>query len=306
MTKNKFSLAIHGGAGASSPQLSIQHKIVLNSMKTILEEGRHILERGGIALDAVTRCVEMLENDPLYNAGHGAIHNKENEYELDAAIMDGKTLALGSIGAARNIRNPVHLARAVMERTEHVMIVGQGAVDFAKKQNIPIEADNYFKSAHEKVDQIIEESHGTVGAVAYDIHGNLAAATSTGGWTTKIPGRIGDTPIIGAGTFADNNSCAVSCTGCGEDFIRTTIAARMACAIEYKELSAQDAAEQGLADLIIKAKGYGGFILIDKNGNVACAQSSGLLRHGWIEHGGPVNVAMKASIINQTETMVES
>lgn len=301
MTGNKFSLAIHGGAGRpATGKPTVPHKTVLESMRRILETGRVLLDNGGTALDTVIHCVESLENDPLYNAGHGAIANKNGEYELDAAVMDGKTLDAGSIAAVKNIRNPVKLAADVMKYTNHVMLTGEGALEFARNRGIEIESHEYFKSAHDKLQRMIED-HGTVGAVAYDKQGNLAAATSTGGWTAKMPGRIGDTPIIGAGTFADNASCAVSCTGRGEDFIRTTIAARMACTIEYTGVAAREAAERGIADLVAKAKGYGGFILIDKNGNVACAQSSALLRHGWIEHGGPAHVAMEAAILKQIE-----
>lgn len=301
MKRAPFSLAIHGGAG--TPKKDAHYDQVLASLHNTLEQGRAVLEKGGSAFETVMHCVEIMENDPLYNAGCGAMANQNGEYELDAAIMDGKTLDIGSVAAVKNVKNPIKLAAEVLSNTDHVMLTGEGALDFARKQHIVIESDDYFKAAHKQQNRLAEESHGTVGAVAYDLNGHLAAATSTGGWSRKMPGRVGDTPIIGAGTFADDQSCAVSCTGQGEDFIRTTIASRMACAIEYKGVSAAEAARQGIEDLVEKACGYGGFILIDKHGHVACAQSSATLRHGWIEHGGKTKTGLQAPILHRAKPL---
>lgn len=298
-----FSLAIHGGAGRFSRAQDVVEVNVFNSMTEVLEAGRDILARGGMAVDAVEACVRMLEDDPLYNAGYGAIHNRDGVFELDAAIMDGSTLDVGAVMAVRSIRNPVSLARKVMDDTPHVMLAGEGALAFAKETGEKIERITYFRKGRDAIPRPEPESenpaddeHGTVGAVARDIYGNLAAATSTGGWTTKMPGRVGDTPIIGGGTFADNASCAVSCTGKGEDFIRTVIAHRMAALIELRRLDTTDAATVALGDLVEKAQGYGGFISIGKDGAVAVTQSSDYIRHGWIEHGGETVVGLQAPI----------
>lgn len=292
-----YSLAIHGGAGSHAENPEKLTPFILASMEHILESGRAILEQGGSALEAVRHCVRMLEDDPLYNAGHGAIANEDGHYELDAAIMDGKTLKAGTVAAVRNVKNPVDLATLIKDQTRHVMLVGGNAEIFARAHDIVFESDTYFQDAARKVAQLHTEEHGTVGAVARDKDGNLAAATSTGGWDEKIPGRVGDTPIIGAGTWADNLSCAISCTGHGETFIRTALSKHMAVLIEETGLEAAQAARRGIDYLVSRTNGEGGFIIIDKNGKVSSAQSSTILRHGWIENGGPVYTAMTAPIV---------
>ncbi len=297
-SQKSFSLAIHGGAGENVDKIRALEKESKESMAHVLEEGRKILAAGGTALDTVTLCVKLLEDNPLFSAGYGAAANAEGEFELDAAIMDGKTLEAGSVAAVLNIRNPVDLARLVMEKTEHIMLSGIGAGDFAKAHDIAMVTPEYFKEAHEKVPHMIERNkkHGTVGAVARDINGNLAAATSTGGWDAKMPGRIGDSPIIGAGCFADNDSGAVSCTGIGEDFMRTVLAAHIGFLIERCGLSAIDAAQEAINYLVKKVNGDGGFILVDKDGAVAIAQSSKVMRTGWIENGGETHTTLQPKI----------
>jgi beta-aspartyl-peptidase (threonine type) len=297
-----FSLMIHGGAGSASGKVERAAARLKDSMTRVLEEGRRVLEHGGSALEAVQRCVVLLEDDPLFNAGRGAIPNRDGNFELDAAIMDGAELKAGAVAAVRNIRNPITLARLVMEKTPHVLLAAEGAAAFAKEHHIAIESDEYFREGRRVAEDAGEDdydrakAHGTVGAVAFDKNGNLAAATSTGGWTAKMPGRIGDTPILGAGTYADNRSCALSCTGRGEDFMRTRLAAHAASAAELLGLNANDAAKRAIHYLKGRVNGSGGFILIDREGNCAAAQTTELMRHGWIQHGGPAHASLEAAI----------
>jgi beta-aspartyl-peptidase (threonine type) len=302
MSAANFSLMIHGGAGGASRRVARAEGRLRDSMARVLEEGRGTLANGGSALDAVQRCVMLLEDDPLFNAGCGAIPNHDGAFELDAAIMDGADLAAGAVAAARNIRNPVALARRVMQETPHVLLSGEGALAFAREQGVEIAPDSYFREGRRIAEEAGEDdgdraaAHGTVGAVAFDLDGNLAAATSTGGWTAKMPGRIGDTPIPGAGTYADNRACALSCTGRGEDFLRTRLAAHAASAAELLSLEAPAIAERAIHYLAGRVKGSGAFILIDRSGTCAAAQTTDLLRHGWIEHGGEAHISMKAKI----------
>jgi beta-aspartyl-peptidase (threonine type) len=285
-----FSLMIHGGAGMK-PE-SIDEAVITRSLRDVLEQGRTLLSTGGHALDAVALCVRLLEDDPLYNAGRGAIANAAGDYELDAAIMDGKTLKAGAVAGVRYIRNPVDLARMVMDHTPHVLLAGSGAEDFARAQNVPIVGKTYFSAVRPAHD--LSETHGTVGAVAWDSAGNLAAATSTGGWTAKMPGRIGDTPLIGSGTYADNAACAISCTGHGELFIRAAISSYAAFAAERGDAAGQAIADAAIERLVARLNGNGGVITIDKKGRTGVAQSSLFMRYGLIEHGGESLAAVKS------------
>lgn len=295
---SSFSLAIHGGAGGNPKKAAKSETAVRQALHEILEEGRAVLARGGSALDAVTLCVGLLEDCPLFNAGCGAVANSDGKYELDASVMDGKTLKAGAVAAVMNVKNPVDLARLVMQKTPHVLLSGKGAVDFGKASGVEMVTQRYFKAAAEKAQHMIDESkkYGTVGAVARDSKGNLAAATSTGGWKAKMPGRIGDTPLIGAGNFADNASAAVSCTGCGEHFIRTALSAYIAFLVEHEKLSAGKAARKAIRRIADKVDGEGAFIMVDKDGGVAVAQSTEIMRAGWIEHGGPTHTTLRAPI----------
>ncbi|MCB9991071.1 MAG: isoaspartyl peptidase/L-asparaginase [Rhodospirillales bacterium] len=302
-SQNSFSLAIHGGAGGVYSKVRKQEKLIYDHLETVLEAGRTLLAKGGSALDTVNLCVRMLEDDPLFNAGCGAVANAAGRYELDASIMDGKTLQAGAVAAVVNVKNPVDLARLVMKKTPHVLLCGPGAIDFAKAQDVPTVTQRYFKSAETKVKDLVDKSskHGTVGAVARDIKSNVAAATSTGGYDKKMPGRIGDSPLIGAGNYADNASGAISCTGIGEHFIRTGAAAYAAFLIEHDGLNAQQAAQKTINRLKEKVKADGAFILVDKDGNVAIAQNATVMRCGWIEHNGPALTTLQAPIRAQSQ-----
>lgn len=285
---SKYAIAIHGGAGTILKSTMTPEKEVAytQAMQDAINAGETILKNGGAALDAVELAIVSLENNPLFNAGKGSVFTKTGKHEMDACIMNGKDLTAGAVAGVSNIKNPISLSRAVMEKSEHVFLAGLGALDFAKKINAKFEDDDYFfvqmrydqlQMALKNDNMILdhtedtfetgEKKFGTVGAVAIDIHGNLAAGTSTGGMTNKNYGRVGDTPMVGAGTYA-NNTCAVSCTGHGEFFIRSVVAYDISCLMEYKGLSLKEACDIVVMDKLVKIGGEGGLIAIDKNGNV--------------------------------------
>ncbi|MGZ4099599.1 MAG: isoaspartyl peptidase/L-asparaginase family protein [Bacteroidia bacterium] len=284
----KFGIAMHGGAGTilkleMNPE---KEAMYTDALKEAVLVGDAILEKGGLAIDAVEAVVKKLEDHPLFNAGKGSVFTHEGKNEMDASIMDGRTLKAGAISGVRNVRNPIQLARTVMDHTEHVFLSGSGAVDFAREMGIQFENDDYFyvqyrydqlqraREAdtivldHTTMKGIDEKRIGTVGAVALDIFGNLAAGTSTGGMTNKKHGRIGDSPIIGAGTYANNKTCAVSCTGHGEYFIRSVVAYDVSCLMEYKGYSLKQACDYVIKDKLKKLGGEGGLIAIDSVGNI--------------------------------------
>ncbi len=286
--KAEFGLVVHGGAGYINPKTFSEEKKnqYISKLKEATAKGSAILSNGGTALDAVESVINILEDSPLFNAGKGAVFTAEGTNELDASIMDGKTLNAGAVAGVKHIKNPISLARLVMEKSPHVMLSGEGAETFAKEQGIKLVDNKYFFTQdrwnyYEKVKrermkkesaEIVfnpEQKFGTVGCVALDKNGNLAAATSTGGMTFKRFGRIGDSPIIGAGTYANNNTCAVSCTGHGEFFIRNVVAYDISALMEYKNLTLKNAAEKVVLDKLVKAGGDGGIIAIDKYGNIA-------------------------------------
>ncbi len=293
MSEQTFSLALHGGAGTilrstMTPELQSRYE---SGLKAALDAGYAILENGGAALDAVETAVKSLEDFPLFNAGRGAVFTYEGAHELDAAIMDGRNLGCGAVAGARGIANPVSLARAVMERSEHVLLAGEGAVAFAKAQGFEILAEDYFYTAqrYEQLQEAIaagkmqldhsEKKFGTVGAVARDAQGNLAAATSTGGMTAKRWGRVGDSPIIGAGTWASNETCAVSCTGHGEFFIKAVVGHDIDCLMRYKGLTLMEACDLVVMDKLVKLGGEGGLVAVDSAGNIAMPfNSEGMYR----------------------------
>jgi beta-aspartyl-peptidase (threonine type) len=280
---NKFAIAIHGGAGTILRSTLTPEKEALykKGLSLAILSGEHILKDGGPALDAVEAAIRTLEDNPLFNAGKGAVFNNEGKNEMDASIMDGKNLAAGAVAGVRNIKNPIHLARTVMEKSGHVFLAGLGAMEFAEKNNIEFAPDHYFYT-QERYDQLLsaqkddriildhnsEKKFGTVGAVALDIHGNLAAGTSTGGMTNKKFGRVGDSPVIGAGTYANNKTCAISCTGYGEYFIRSVAAYDLSCLMEYKGLSLKQACNLLVYEKLVKIGGEGGLIVIDAKGNI--------------------------------------
>ncbi|MDC8005895.1 isoaspartyl peptidase/L-asparaginase [Aureisphaera galaxeae] len=282
----KFSIAIHGGAGTlvkgqMTEELETRYKADLS---TALKAGYRALEQGKSALDAVEIAVNELEDSPLFNAGKGSVFTAQGTHEMDAAIMDGNNLEAGAVSLITGIKNPVTLARDVMEKSYHVFLAGDGAMRFAKDLGYALENPEYFYDAFRyeqwqeirdtddfQLDHSVkkESKFGTVGAVALDVHGNLAAATSTGGMTNKKWGRVGDSPMIGAGNYANNKTCAVSCTGSGEFFIRGVVAYDVSCLMEYKGLSLEQAASEVIQKRILEIGGDGGLIAVDTQGNVA-------------------------------------
>lgn len=297
-----FSLVIHGGAGTilkedMTPELE---KAYMEGLDEALRAGFAVLEEGGTATNAVKAAVVVLEDNLLFNAGRGSVFTKKGVQEMDAAIMDGKSLAAGSVAGVRNVRNPIELAAEVMQNSNHVFLSGKGANDFAIKQGVKLEPDEYFFSqfrydqwkqirdsdnysldhTHQGLEELMKDKKfGTVGAVACDGFGNIAAATSTGGMTNKKYGRIGDSPLIGAGTYANNNTCAISCTGHGEIFIRAVAAYDVSCLMEYKGLSLQEAMQEVVMRKLVDMEGEGGMIGVDADGNTAMVfNSAGMYR----------------------------
>lgn len=281
----KTAIAIHGGAGTIAPhlltpQLEIDYR---SGLKAALEAGNRVLKSGGTATEAVLAAVVELENNPLFNAGKGGVFNHLGQHEMDAAIMEGQFFKAGAVCGVKNIKNPVLLAHAVMTKSPHVMMAGDGAEAFAKTVNIEFADNAYFHTEHRyqqwldikgtenyQLDHTAksENKMGTVGAVALDKDGNIAAATSTGGMTNKKFGRVGDSPIIGAGTYANNETCAISCTGHGELFIRSVVAYDISCLMAYKGLTLKQACEIVVMDKLVKIEGEGGLVAIDAHGNI--------------------------------------
>jgi beta-aspartyl-peptidase (threonine type) len=275
-----YAIAIHGGAGAM-PRATLsaeRERRYREGLEAALDAGYALLEHGGTSLDAVAAAVRMLEDDPVFNAGHGAALTRDGAAELDAAIMDGRQMRAGAVASVRHVKNPIDLARRVMEKSRHVLLVGAGAEEFALEEQFVLVPNHYFRTA-ERLEQLQSEQRGervsdlvppapqgTVGAVARDAHGNLAAATSTGGLTNKRPGRVGDSPIIGAGTYAKNGVCAVSATGHGEFFIRAVAAHHVCAAVEYRGLTLAQAVDEMLHQVLRGLGGDGGLIAVDKNG----------------------------------------
>jgi beta-aspartyl-peptidase (threonine type) len=296
-----FAIVIHGGAGTLSRHETSagQEALYKQGLADALDTGFGVLERGGGSLDAVTAAVVSLEDNPLFNAGRGAVLTRDGMAELDASIMDGATLAAGAVCGLRHIRNPIQLARRVMEQSPHVMLVGEGAEDFARGQGLELVSNEYFRTpvrqmqlhrllqgaAEKENDLLAHGATGTVGAVALDSRGNVAAATSTGGMTGKRWGRVGDSPIIGAGTYASNHGCAVSATGHGEYFIRAAVAHDICARMSYGKLPLAEAAGQTL-DHMRMLGGNGGVIAIAPGGEIAMAfNSDGMFRAARTSEG---------------------
>jgi beta-aspartyl-peptidase (threonine type) len=300
------AIVIHGGAGTIrrgdlTPELEAEYRAALEKA---LSAGHVVLRQGGSSLDAVVAAVQALEDAPLFNAGKGAVFTSEGTNELDAAIMDGKTLMAGAVAGVKRVRSPIALARTVMENSPHVMMAGAGAEIFAAEQGLELVDPSYFftqrrwdalqrAKAEETGPEVTalsrdpdDRKFGTVGAVALDGEGNLAAATSTGGMTNKKFGRIGDAPIIGAGTYANNQSCAVSATGHGEYFIRATVAHDICARVAYGGLSLQEAADQVVMKELVEMGGEGGIIALDRKGNIAMPFNSEGMYRGSIDKAG--------------------
>jgi len=302
----KIALAIHGGAGtiARSKMTPGIERDIRAGLRRALDAGHEILKGGGSSLDAVVASVRAMEDDPLFNAGKGAVFTSAGTHEMDAAIMDGKTLMAGAVGGLRRVKNPISLARAVMEHSPHVMFVGDGAELFAKEIGAELVDEEYFYTeerwqALQRVQKAEAEArvsgkafivsdqdrHGTIGAVALDRAGNLAAATSTGGNTNKRPGRLGDTPIIGAGTYANNQTCAMSATGDGEYFIRLVAGHEISALMEHCAMPLGRAA-QVVIDKITKLGAAGGLIAIDRAGNISLPFNTAGMYRGHVDSTG--------------------
>ena len=305
----KFSIAIHGGAGTilredMTPELE---QAYIMGLQDSVNAGYAVLEEGGSATNAVKAAIVILEDNLLFNAGRGSVFTKKGLQEMDAAIMDGKDLSAGAVAGIRNVRNPIELAAEVMQNSNHVFLSGKGANDFAIKQGIKLEPDEFFFSqfrydqwkairdsdnysldhTHQGLEELMKDKKfGTVGAVACDINGNIAAATSTGGMTNKKYGRIGDSPLIGCGTYANNYTCAISCTGHGEPFIRAVAAYDVSALMEYKEMSLEDAMNKVVNDKLIKMDGEGGMIGVDAAGNVSMIFNSAGMYRGMRSSNG--------------------
>lgn len=301
-----FAIAIHGGAGTIAPETMTEEKYqaYIAGLKAALDAGYTLLEQGGSSMDAVQAAVMSLEDCPLFNAGKGAVFNHDGGHEMDAAIMNGADRMAGAVCGVTVARNPVLAARTVMERTEHVLLSGPGADRFIQEQGLPVGDAAYFFDQF-RYDQWQEalaagrvqldhgsRKMGTVGAVALDKQGNLAAATSTGGMTNKQYGRIGDSPLIGSGTWADNRTCAVSCTGHGELFIRTVVAYDIACLMEYAGLSLEAAANKVVMDKLVAIGGEGGLIAMDAKGNIVLPFNSSGMYRGWRKSSGEETIAI--------------
>lgn len=302
-----IALAIHGGAGTILPEdLTAEREQAYRAgLELALRRGHAVLLAGGAALDAVEAAVRALEDDPLFNAGRGAVFNAEGQHELDASIMSGVDLRAGAVAGVPNVKNPVSLARLVMDRSEHVLISGRGAFEFAHRNKVELEDDHYFfdQFRHDqwlavkgtdavRLDHSGEKKFGTVGAVALDAQGHLAAATSTGGMTNKRWQRIGDSPIIGAGTYANNATCAVSCTGHGESFIRAVAAHDVHALMAYKGLGLAEAVRVVVHEKLPPLDGEGGLIAVDKEGRLVLDFNSTGMYRGQVAADGLFHTAI--------------
>ena len=298
-----YAIVIHGGAGVMSKEkmneeARAEYKAKLNEA---LELGEQLLKDGATATDVVVKVINVMEDSPLFNAGKGAVFTHDGVNELDASIMEGKTMNAGAVAGVQDIRNPINAAREVMDNSEHVMLSGKGASEFAKQQGLEIVPNKYFYTEHryQSLQSLLkrerERTHkdntGTVGCAVLDTHGNLCAGTSTGGMTNKKYGRIGDSPIIGAGTYANNKTCAISCTGHGEYYIRLGFARDISAMMEYQNLSVTDACKKEI-DKLSELNGTGGVIAVDAKGNIAMEfNTSGMFR-GYIKSNGEKEIAI--------------
>jgi beta-aspartyl-peptidase (threonine type) len=315
-SSQKVVLAIHGGAGTILRKTMTAEKeaAITAALTQSLKAGYEVIQKGGTSMDAVQAAILVMEDSPLFNAGKGAVFASDGKNELDAAVMDGKTHKAGAIAGVRHIKNPIVLARAVMERSEHVLLTREGAEEFALQQGFTLVPTEYFytpqrwenlmKEQEQERDKRSggksnqpdstnqERKHGTVGAVALDNAGNLAAGTSTGGMTNKKWGRVGDAPLIGAGTYADNATCAVSATGHGEYFIRAVVAHDIAARMRYKGISVKQAADEVVMKRLVEMGGTGGVIALDAKGNVALPFNTEGMYRGCITEDGTVTIGI--------------
>jgi len=312
---SNYTIVIHGGAGTilkedMTPELE---QAYLSGLQNALDVSYAVLEEGGSAVNAIKAALVILEDNILFNAGRGSVFTKKGVQEMDAAIMDGSDLSAGAVAGVRSVRNPIELAVEVMRNSNHVFLSGKGANDFAIKQGVKLEPDEYFYSqfrydqwkairdsdnysldhTHHHLEELLrDKKFGTVGAVACDINGNIAAATSTGGMTNKKYGRIGDSPLIGAGTYANNKTCAISCTGHGEIFIRSVAAYDVSCLMEYKNMSLNDAMQLVVNEKLVAMHGEGGMIGVDAEGNASLVFNSAGMYRGVKNNKGLNDVAI--------------
>lgn len=292
----RFMLLVHGGAGTIrrsevSPEAE---RAIRAGLTEALRRGYEVLARGGRSLDAVTAAIVVLEDSPWFNAGRGAVFTSAGTHELDAAIMDGRTLAAGAVAGVKHVKNPIRLARLVMERSPHVLLVGDGAEAFARAQGVELVPNRYFDTERRRraLEAARQKVPGTVGAVALDSHGDLAAGTSTGGTTNKLPGRVGDSPIIGAGTYANNASCAVSATGHGEDFIRRVVAHDICARVAYRHQALGDAVDEVVLRELPAAGAEGGVIALDAAGRYALQFNTEGMYRGYVGPDGTIVVEL--------------
>jgi beta-aspartyl-peptidase (threonine type) len=320
---DNLTLVIHGGAGTilKKNMTAEKEKEYKDKLTEALIAGYEILANGGSSVEAVEKAIQIMEDSPLFNAGKGSVFNADGENEMDASIMEGSQLNAGAVAQVNGIKNPISAARLVMEKSPHVMMVGKGAVEFAKEHNLELVDSNYFfderrwnqwqniKGSNDQqldhsdersdanqnqfdieFNERVDQKFGTVGAVAIDKEGNIAAGTSTGGMTNKMYGRVGDSPIIGAGTYANNKTCGVSSTGHGEYFIRAVVAHDIAALIEYKSLSLEDAAREVIHKKLVKLGGSGGVIAVDSKGNYSLTFNTEGMYRGVISNGSDPEV----------------
>ncbi|GAA5213343.1 isoaspartyl peptidase/L-asparaginase family protein [Corallincola platygyrae] len=316
--KPTIAIAIHGGAGTiEKAKFTLEKEQAYRAkLQEAVETGYAVLNKGGSSLDAVVAAINVLENSPFFNAGKGAVYTHEETHELDASIMDGRNRQAGAVAGVKRIENPINLARLVMERSPHVMLAGEGAEQFAREQQVPLVENSLFdtehryealKKAKQKMRDAMEKTPdyqaalgqleakfkmGTVGAVALDKEGNIAAGTSTGGMTNKRFGRVGDSPIIGAGTFADNGSCAVSATGHGEYFIRYAVASDICARVQYQGKSVAEAGDEVINQVLKPAGGTGGVVILDAQGNISMPFNTAGMYRASKRNGEPSYVAI--------------
>jgi L-asparaginase / beta-aspartyl-peptidase len=297
----QYAIALHGGAGSSWLELDANAQAATKaSLRKALTIGKTILADGGTSLDAVEQVIRYFENDPAFNAGKGAVFNSAGGHELDASIMDGRDRSCGAVAGVKTVKNPISLARLVMNKTRHVLLASDGADRFAKKMGVDLVDQKYFwtQQRYDKWQRVRKQQErdnhkGTVGCVALDTHGNLAAGTSTGGLTNKLYGRVGDSPIIGAGTFADNKTCAVSGTGVGENYIRNAIAYDVSARMEYKNQPVDEAVHDILTKRLDPTKtGLGGLIAVTHDGKITMQFNTGAMARAAADSTGMVEIAL--------------
>jgi beta-aspartyl-peptidase (threonine type) len=294
---DRFTIVIHGGTVGDPERLSPQRREVAErSLRSALERGKEVLQRGGTSRDAVESVIRLMEDDPVFNAGRGAVFNAAGGHELDASIMDGATRQCGAVAGVRTVKNPISLARLVMTRTRHVLLAGEGAEEFATRMQVERVENSYFSTPERREEwlkvknnrQDSEAEQGTVGCVALDRFGHLAAGTSTGGITNKMYGRVGDSPILGAGTYADDATCGVSCTGIGEQFIRHAVAYDVSARMKYRQQSLADAVTSILSEVL--NRGDGGIIAVNRAGEYTMQFNTGGMLRAAATHAGHVEI----------------